>query len=116
LRETEARILLPAALEAESSQKVLVEFHPDRMAGVDLGLGDPRSFAAVRPDQGCFVSFGISGKSVQRRCEPLAYWQQRMVNTAKVIKHPIIPAAVAVIVACQWVGWSRPYLPIRDRC
>lgn len=92
-----------------------MEFHPDRMAGIDLGFGNPRSFAAVRPDQGCFVSFGVSGKPVQRRCEMLAYWPQRMVNTAKVIVHPIIPAAVAVIVGCQWVGWSRPYLPVRDR-
>jgi hypothetical protein len=43
---------LRAALQAESGQKVLVEFHPNCVARVDLGLGDPRAFATIHHRQG----------------------------------------------------------------
>ncbi len=43
---------LGAALQAKSGQEIVVEFHPNRVAGVDLGLGDPRSVAAIHPLQG----------------------------------------------------------------
>jgi hypothetical protein len=43
---------LGATLQAKSGQKIFVEFHPHRMAGVDLGLGDPGSFATIHFVQG----------------------------------------------------------------
>jgi hypothetical protein len=64
---------LGAALQPESSQEVFVEFHPNRVAGVDIRLGDPRSFAASSSAQGGSIPFRISGKRFQRRRELLAH-------------------------------------------
>jgi phosphoenolpyruvate synthase/pyruvate phosphate dikinase len=44
---------LSAAHQAKSGHKVLVQFHPNCVAGIDPGLGHPNSLASIHPVQGC---------------------------------------------------------------
>jgi hypothetical protein len=70
------------------------------VAGVDLRLRDPSSFAASSFVQGGCESLRVSGNPFQRRRELLARGPDTAFKVAKIIKHAVIPMRVAVIICC----------------
>ncbi len=62
-----------------------MQFHPDRVAGVDLRLGDPGLFAASSSIQGGRVPFGVSGKARQRDGERFAHGLKLAAKAVKII-------------------------------
>jgi hypothetical protein len=82
------------------------------VAGVDLGLSNPRSFAAIHSLQSRGVSLGVPIEALQSSRQLLADRPKPVIKIMKISDDARVPPSVGVIIRRQGIGWFRADLPV----
>ncbi len=100
-----------ASLQAKGGQQILVELHPDRVAGIDAQAIDPSTFPTRCPHEGVPIPVGVAPKAGKRVRQLSIQRGELSADRPEGVQDPVVPTVIGVVVRRHRLARQGSHLP-----